>query len=101
MKSKISEQLQTLEVLLNQAPCGIGIYDISTSLPVFLNDSYYNIIGYTREEYAPIMANSEALMFSTDISISQNAQAKFAERGAGEGYKYRIVRKTERSAGLS
>lgn len=85
--------IHKMETLLNQAPCGIGLYDSVTSIPVFLNDAYYQIIGYSREEYEPLMNDIDALMFKSDISVAHKSQKDYEQSGSGTGYQYRIVRK--------
>ena len=83
-----------METLMNQAPCGIGLFDIDTGLPVFLNDEYYHIVGYTKKEYEAILSHStEALVFSKDMKTAQQSSIDFFEHKEGGSYEYRIVRK--------
>ncbi|NCB92431.1 MAG: PAS domain S-box protein [Clostridia bacterium] len=82
------------EFILNQVPCGIGIFEIESSMPVFLNDAYFDIIGYSREEYAAIQREqAEKLVYSPDMPISIQSRADFRNHGNEKEYEYRIVRK--------
>ncbi len=43
--------------LINHVPCGIGIYEIKNgkAFLTYINDAYYKMLGYTREERAVYM----------------------------------------------
>lgn len=60
MKSENTEVLEQMKIIGDLAPCGIGLYDLETSEPIFLNKAYYKLIGYTEEEYQPIKTDFDA-----------------------------------------
>lgn len=93
MDNKTSE-FEELKTLLNQAPCGIGLFDIESSEPLLLNDAYYNIIGYSREEYKAIIHNYiEALVFPSDRDTTDKSESDFWSSGKASDYEYRVTRK--------
>ncbi|WP_244062763.1 PAS domain-containing protein [Faecalicatena contorta] len=82
-----------MKIIGDLAPCGIGLYDLETSEPIFLNKAYYKLIGYTEEEYQPIKTDFDALMFPQDTPVTRQSKFVFDQEGEATGYEYRIVRK--------
>ncbi|MEA4923120.1 MAG: hypothetical protein VB031_07095 [Eubacteriaceae bacterium] len=70
--------IDKLKKVFAAAPCGIGIFVAETRQPLFLNDAYYRLTGYTPEEYAEIISNEEQkLMFSLDKHVGVLIEKKF------------------------
>ena len=92
----MSNELDMMEQLRRTsdlAPCGIGLYDAETSIPVFLNKAYYKLIGYTEEEYEIHKSDPEYLIFPEDVSIARKSQSIYDADGKVSSTEYRIVRK--------
>lgn len=93
---KENSELEQLKKIAELSPIGIGLFDLTTSAPVFLNQAYYNLVGYTREEYQTFIHDNERLMFPDDLKISYQSQYEYAQAGEANNYEYRIVRKDGR-----
>ena len=39
--------------ILDKAPCGIGLFRSSDSVPIYLNDDFYSIVGFSKDDYDP------------------------------------------------
>lgn len=51
------------------APCGVCIFDSATGQPLFLNEIYYRITGYTPEEYDRLIGEQyKRLIFPPDLA---------------------------------
>ncbi|MCI2056340.1 MAG: PAS domain-containing protein [Oscillibacter sp.] len=89
-----SEGLKQLKKLLNQAPCGIGLFETESAYPAFLNDEYFRIVGYTREEYQRVMVDGmKALVIPSDRKTAAQSGLQFEKDGVARNYEYRITRK--------
>lgn len=70
---KTISSIEQLELLMSQAPCGVDLFEIDTRHPIYFNDEYYKISGYTKEEYKNIRENkAETLLFQEDMDIGKN-----------------------------
>lgn len=86
-------ELEQLKQILQQAPCGIGLYDAETGEAVFLNRLYYSMMGLTPEAYEKAQAsNMSSRMFPADLSVKQMSADAFQKTGQAQGYEYRVVR---------
>lgn len=85
--------IEDIEKLFANIPCGVGIFDTQHN-PLFLNDAYYDLVGYSPEEYKSIIDNrDESLIFQSD---EPNLAQIRLDLGKGEelcGAEYRIVQK--------
>lgn len=91
--SDISEQFKQMKKIADLVPCGIGIFDLQTSVPVFLNKAYYELIGYSEEEYAQFESDFDYLLLPQDKPIAHNGSSEYHRTGSVNDYEYRIVRK--------
>lgn len=80
--------------LLDHAPCGIGLLPLSQGLRVaYFNKTYFDIIGYTREEYDRIAGDPiDVLVYQEDRSRIHSSWD--GSPSAPETMEYRIVTKT-------
>lgn len=81
--------------LFDQAPCGIGLFSSSMGQrAVYLNKTYYELIGYSREEYEKISGDPvSALIYPEDLPLVQRL---FDGPGKAAEAEYRIVTKSGR-----
>ncbi|MCH3967904.1 MAG: PAS domain-containing protein [Atopobiaceae bacterium] len=86
--------LERLKALLAAAPCGVAIFEAGTRQPLYLNDAYYRIVGYTPEEYERLVGdNDRALVFGHDFTrIPQPSETSAADAEVTNA-EYRVVRK--------
>lgn len=84
-ESENTEVLEQMKIIGDLAPCGIGLYDLETSEPIFLNKAYYKLIGYTEEEYQPIKTDFDALMFPQDTPVTRQSKFVFDQEGEATG----------------
>lgn len=57
------------ETILQDLPIGVGIFDNATRAPLFLNDQYYQLLEYSKEDYQRVIAeNYMKLVFPADLS---------------------------------
>ncbi len=93
MSNECSE-LEELERLLEMAPCGIGLFDAATGKRIFLNKAYYDIVGFTPEEYEVNHAVSDIdNILPEDLPAKNISAVQFARDGRAMDYQYRIYRK--------
>ena len=86
--------LEELKKMLNQAPCGIGLFEYrGNGRAAYLNDTYYRLTGYTRDEYASLGETViPGLMYEADLHIVSANSHKLELEGEIDS-EYRIVRK--------
>ncbi len=80
--------------MLDPLSCGIGIFNAETRQPLFLNDAYYHMVGYTKEEYAAVIADDgQKLIYPKDLPICRGSAEKFSREGSVSNSRFRVVRK--------
>ena len=81
------------ESLFNNVPCGIGLFPISGDQhALYLNSTYYDLIGYTEEEYRSISVDPITLLIYEDDREHVRTLLTDPENNPVES-EYRIVRK--------
>lgn len=94
MNERESYNLDELKGIFTPAPCGVGVFAMGTREPLFLNDAYYRIVGYTPEEYSDIIANDDKkLVYPPDYPVGELIMKKYAENVNLSCVEYRIVQK--------
>lgn len=59
---------EVLEILLKNVKVGVGLFEVgSTIRALYLNDAYYDCIGFTREEYTKYESDIYATLFPEDV----------------------------------
>ncbi|MCH4266745.1 MAG: PAS domain-containing protein [Solobacterium sp.] len=62
----ISDEVHQLEEMLDHAPCGIGIFPLTDIRASFLNRAFYEMTGYSHEEYLRIAGDPITAMIYPD-----------------------------------
>lgn len=71
MKIEKPDSLDAVEEIFSCAPCGIGFFVVDSQKPLYLNDAYYKLVGYTPQEYKDqIGTEYQKLFFAEDIDIT-------------------------------
>ena len=95
-QDKDMNELEHLQKTLEYAPCGVGIFEIEDGTPVFLNQMYFSMVGYSREEYHKLYeAGRENRIFPSDLSAKYDSAVEFKQSGTALDYEYRIIHKNE------
>ena len=86
--------LEEFKRMLNQAPCGIGLFEyMGNGRAIYLNDTYYKLIGYTKAEYTALgEAVISDLMYHEDLQLTSKHMQRMEQEGTLD-CEYRIVRK--------
>ncbi|MEA4854325.1 MAG: PAS domain-containing protein [Christensenella sp.] len=83
-----------IKKVLDQAPCGMGLFRMQQAVSAFyLNDKYFELIGYTREEYEKISGDPFALILPEDRYVKEQNQEKIQTDGKLTDSEYRIQSK--------
>lgn len=90
--------LTALEELLNRLPYGVGLFRYGGSgESEYLNDQYFNLIGYSREEYAKFKNGPiDKLIHHDDLSDVQKCKDQLKHENHTE-VEYRIICRGERT----
>lgn len=90
-------QLKDVREIFSIAPFGIGVFDRQSREPIFLNEAYYKLVGYTPEEYTKLIANQDQkLIFPDDRLINQKNTEAFSSHGIVSNARFRIVTKNKK-----
>ena len=86
--------------LFDQAPCGIGLFPLGESMrPSFLNKTFYDLIGYSPEEYHAMADDPiTALVHQDDLVNVMKLRKKQEAPIERQEAEYRIVCKNGRVA---
>ncbi len=85
--------IERLRTLFSAAPCAVGVFDAPTGECLYANDVYYELLGYTQEEYARLIgADYSRLVYKADADMVSRSEADFDAGGVSRS-EYRIVRK--------
>ncbi len=94
MNERSSYALEKLKSVFSNAPCGVGVFASGTREPLFLNDAYYHIVGYTPQEYGDLVSNQDQkLLFPMDVSMNERLEQRYCDDGSLSGAQYRVLRK--------
>ena len=86
-----------LKTLLDQAPYGMGLFrEGGGDRAVYLNDTYYSMMDYTRAEYASLSAAELSGLLRPEDAAAATAAEELRRRGVCEG-EYRAVPKSGRT----
>ena len=86
------KSLELFAQLLDFAPCGIGIFPFDSSIPLYLNKTFYKMIGYSEPEYKNLAAQPDyPLVYPPDFPILQAMIEDFETYGATNNREYRLV----------
>ena len=99
--SNISEDVNTskdiynYEDIVNSMTCGALIINYSTTITFeYANDYFFNLLGYTREEYNDLFNNSiTARIYPDDIQRLRAAVSRQLSMSGDIRYEFRIIRK--------
>ncbi|MEA4923118.1 MAG: PAS domain-containing protein [Eubacteriaceae bacterium] len=95
MNNHVYYNVEVIKNAFSAAPCGVGIFAAKTHRTLFLNDAYYQLFGYTEDEYAEMISNEEQkLIFPEDLPIACNGIEQFSKSGHVSNVRFRIVRKS-------
>ena len=83
-----------LKNMLNKVPGGVGLYKIGSQQgALYLNDAFFELIGYTREAYAAVAAQPfPSFICPEDRWIYQENVRKMQSQGFVKDCEYRVVR---------
>jgi PAS domain S-box-containing protein len=85
---------QYFGALLDQAPCGIGLFRKGEASAVFYNDTYYRLTGYTKAEYCEIeRTDPQRLVYPEDRPYLRKSFTALLQQSQNVSVQYRIVRK--------
>ncbi len=94
MKIEKPDSLDAVEEIFSCAPCGIGFFVVDSQKPLYLNDAYYKLVGYTPQEYKDqIGTEYQKLFFAEDIDITNKIDQFFDSTKSAAAFEYRIKRK--------
>ena len=94
MNTRESYTLEKLKSIFTAAPCGVGVFAAETYEPLFLNDAYYRLVGYTQEEYKKLISNQDQrLFFPPDQAMAEQVSQRYLHDGNLSGIQYRIIQK--------
>ena len=95
MNSMKTVSFESIQTVLDCAPCGMGLFHMPEPISaLYLNDKYFELIGYTREEYKEIVANPFSLFLPEDWHIMAEIQQKLSVSGGLQNAECRIRNKT-------
>lgn len=80
--------------ILDDLPCGVGIYEENPTIrEIYLNDAFFEMIGYTRQEYALLKDRpAESYIAPEDRWKYAENVLKMQERGFIADCEYRVIR---------
>lgn len=83
-----------LSKILDEVPCGIGLYEVGdTPKTLYLNKAFFELIGYTREEFAAVSNRpNESFLHPDDRWINADNIQKLHAHGRVENCEYRVIR---------
>ena len=83
-----------LKNMLNKVPGGVGLYKIGSQQgALYLNDAFFELIGYTREAYAAVAAQPfPSFICPEDRWIYEENVRKMQSQGFVKDCEYRVVR---------
>ena len=94
MDERDQYSLEKMKSVFAAAPCGVGIFAAVTREPLFLNNAYYRLVGYTPEEYRQLISNEDRkLFYPPDEPMSERVAQRYASDGCLAGVQYRVVQK--------
>lgn len=94
MNERESYTLEHLKSVFASAPCGVGVFAAQARDPLFLNDAYFRMVGYTPEEYAELISNEDQkLLFPMDLPVNQRVEQRYSNDGSLSGAEYRVIQK--------
>ena len=94
MDERDQYSLEKMKSVFAAAPCGVGIFAAGTREPLFLNNAYYRLVGYTPEEYRQLISNEDRkLFYPPDEHMSERVAQRYASDGCLAGVQYRVVQK--------
>lgn len=86
--------LDQLKSLCDSAPCGMGIFTNHNETPLYLNEAYFKLIGYTSDEYKKEFSDcADKLLIPDDSHISDKAVKLFNNEPQNLTSEYRIKQK--------
>ena len=79
--------------LYDNLPCGIGLFEAEgEKRPVYLNNAFFKLLGYTREEYRTMKKRPlESYLYAEDQKIHEAIVGQVAAAGSIDNCEYRIV----------
>lgn len=85
-----------LEQMLDHAPCGMGLFSAGKgSNTVYLNRPYYDLVGFSKEEYQKIEGDPiTALVYPEDLEQARSIYQRIMECDDTVEAEYRIVPKS-------
>lgn len=94
MKSQNGHEFEKLKDIFSVSPCGVGIFTMEDQMPIYYNDTYYKLVGYTPEEYRmEIDKDYQKIIFEDDRPIYTSiVNLVITKKGSNTG-EYRILQK--------
>lgn len=83
-----------LKTVLDQAPCGMGLFHMQKAIStVYLNNKYFELIGYTRDEYNELFDDPLLLIYPEDRYVTEQNRKSMQSNGRLTNSEYRIQNK--------
>lgn len=93
MAEKAYQNLEECERSYATLPIGVGVFTENNITPLFLNDMFFSLIGYDKEEYASRGPQSVTdLVFFQDQDVKERIGKEYVCEGVLHDINYRIVR---------
>ena len=95
MDTNITNKSFDYENIINSMTCGALIINYSTTITFeYANDYFFNLLGYTREEYNQLFNNNiTARIYQDDIQRLRAAVSRQLSMSGDIRYEFRIVKK--------
>lgn len=88
------EFFENMKAVLNMTPCGIGLFRVRGGISaIYLNDRVFELIGYTREEYAAFSPNPLSLILPEVMSVPKENGQEASENPKLTDSEYQITNK--------
>ena len=91
---RIAETSEQLKVVLDKLACGVTAVAVSSANNDFLfaNDKYYELIGYSREEYHNLIVSPYSILHPEDRDMVCREINAIIKTNGTIDFKYRIIR---------
>lgn len=84
---------EVLVVLLKQLKVGVGVFEVGEHIrALYLNEAYFECVGYTKEEYSPYLSDIYSTLFSEDVDGFQQCIMEHAPKKEKIQYEFRGYR---------
>ncbi len=89
--SNKTQVFHNIKEIADFAPYGIGVFDLQKNELIFFNEAYYQMVGYTEEEYAKIANGIDFILTPEDQMIVRHEVNEFKQSEKAVSHEFRIV----------